>query len=118
MKARSKFKSVIMAVIAIFVLTACAGMPITQKGKFIYAVEEYTALLSSYNAQFKMQTPEIKAKWKTDFDPVFLQVNQALNAWGAVLGTADAKTNQALYTAAFSQLKNLLLITGIIEIKQ
>lgn len=118
MKVKKKFKIAISALAMLFAFSACAGMPTTMKGKYLLALDEFTEVVTSYNASYKLQTATTQAKWKSDFDPIFIKVNTALNAWGLVVGTTDAGDKQALYITAFSKLKSLLLATGLIEIKE
>ena len=118
MKVRSKFKVGIMAVVAVFILVACAGVPVTQKGKYALALEEFTAVVTSYNSQYAVQSDVTKANWKSTIDPIFIKANLALDAWGAVIGTGAEVDKQAAYTQAFSQLKALLITFKIIEIKE
>ena len=118
MKVKSKFKMVVVAIVAIFAIAACAGMPVTMKGKYALALEEFTAIVTSYNVQYAAQTPETKANWKANIDPIFQKASLALDAWGAVIGTGAEVDKQAAYTQAFSQLKTLLITLKIIEIKE
>jgi len=118
MKVKSKFKMAVVAIVAIFAIAACAGIPATQKGKYAVSLSEFVQIVQSYNIQYKLQTPETQLKWKTTIDPVLIKVNMALDAWGAVIGTGVEVDKQVAYTRAFSQLKTLLITLKIIEIKE
>ena len=118
---KGKIIYLVMAVVLIFSLSSCITTPEgeqTGETRYLTASRWFNDNYKQYLDMYDSMCCETKAKWKAEIDPLFKTASDALDAWGAVIGTGDADNAEDTYMALKSQLLLKLIEIGIIEIEE
>lgn len=100
----------------VFLLIGCGGLQLggpedseqlKQEKAYMAARKEFALTLQKYNDYYATADEETKAKWKKDIDPVFRQVDKALDGWKLAI---DNDWDPAVQEQTFLKLKSDLII--------
>ena len=107
-------------VIGLLLLVACAPqlseLPPSPEKTYAQALTAYNDAVYAYITALALQTPEVKAQWKQDINPMLDAADVALDAWWAVVGTDQEDDAQFNYLKIWRELFPLLFQLGIIEV--
>jgi len=119
----SPFMFLILMVLLIFFLSACAGMTAKKDAspseKYLATLTEFNEIWEDYLDQYDLQTPAVKADWKAKIDPWFRRANVSLKAWATAIsdGLSPAeKIREFEKYKAFAMAE--LIAAGIIGINE
>ena len=111
-----KILTPILILFFILPLISCPGMQIgggtdtpeqKQAKAYLAARKEFALTLQKYNDYYAQESEENKAKWKENIDPMFRQVDKALDAWKLSI---DNNWDPAVQEQTFLRLKSDLII--------
>lgn len=108
--------SPLLVVLSLILVSSCATTPVRNQ---LLTLDTFNNIYEQYLNAYDQQMPEVKAKWKAEIDPYWLDASVAIDAYVAFTDptTPDAQKKLALYKAAKDQAVKLLFKYGI-EIKE
>ena len=105
-----------------FLLANCGGqlsqLPPSPEKTYAQALTAYNNASEAYVAALMLQTPEVKAQWKKDINPMLDAADTALNLWWSVIGTEQEDEAEFDYLKLWRELFPILLQLGIIEVAE
>jgi hypothetical protein len=110
----------LVCLVAVVFVTGCAGfvgqnVPLTPESRYLTAVTIFNDNVELYEMAYQAADSKTKEKWKAEIDPVILSTSTALDVWNL---TVNDPASEQDYRAFFRQLLTVLILNGIIEIRE
>ena len=109
-------------IVGLMLMVGCGNqfsqLPPSPEKTYAQSLTIYNDASEAYNAALMLQTPEVKAQWKKDINPLLDAADVTLNLWWEAINTDgedDAKVN---YLEIWNKLFPMLFSLGIIEVKE
>ena len=111
-------RKAISMVLAVMFLSSCAGMssaPVTPQSKYYAALKFFNDTVEQYQAYYMAASPETKAKWKAEINPIIKQASAALDLWADAIGTYGAEASETKWLTMKTNLIAALIHYGMIK---
>ena len=115
-------RKIMMMVVGVVFLVGCGGqlsqLPPSPEKTYAQSLTAFNDASEAYNAALMLQTPEVKAQWKKDINPMLDAADTALNCWWATIGTDQEDEAEVKYLRLWRELFPLLFKLGIIGVEE
>jgi len=116
-----KTKRIFIVLLGVMFLAGCGGqlsqLPPSPEKTYAQALTAFNDASEAYVAALSLQTPDVKAQWKRDINPMLDAADTALNLWWSVIGTEQEDEAEFDYLKLWRELFPLLFTMGIIEVE-
>jgi hypothetical protein len=116
---KRKWIAFVVLTICLLVVGGCTiNQNLTPSARYYAALKFFNDTVEQYSLQLTYQTPQTQAVWRGKINPLIRLSSEALDAWGASIGTPEAGTAEATWLSLKTKLRQVLVSEGIIKIKE
>ena len=98
-------------------LSGCAFKNYTSKQKYLAALDFFNNRVEQYAVAYDEASPETKAKWKKNVDPIIKKASTALVIWKMSIGTSEESSKEKVWNTIKNELINVLFESDIIKLE-